>query len=123
MGMRVTRLLDPSGRVVIISNGDIGTVTNLSRFPVAEFIEIAVAAAADLNKAVTTINATGDAIIAQPDHHLKAAPRVLGITAFSAASITIRVSVISAPLELVAEQIRIRGALHEALAAAEIPLA
>ena len=123
MGMRVTRLLDTGGRIVIISNGDIGTVTNLSRNPVIDFVEIAVAAAADLNKVVSILNAAGEALYAQPDHHLKAAPQTQGITAFSAASVTVRVSVAADPRNLLADQMRTRGALREALIAAETPLA
>ncbi|HLK60806.1 MAG TPA: mechanosensitive ion channel domain-containing protein [Chthonomonadaceae bacterium] len=123
MGMRVTRLLDPGGRVVLIANGDIGVVTNLSRNPVSDFVEVAVAAGADLNKVVSTINAVGEALFAQPNHHLKAAPKLQGITAFSAASVTIRIEVVSDPRDLIAEQMRLRGALRESLTAAEIPLA
>src|SRR5262249_52051065 len=37
MGMRVTRLLDTSGKEYLFANGDIGTVTNLSRHPVKDF--------------------------------------------------------------------------------------
>jgi small conductance mechanosensitive channel len=123
MGMRVTRVLDFTGRLHLISNGDIGTVTNLSRHPVEDFIEINVGAAADLNKVAETINITGETLFAEPDHHLKAAPHVLGITAFSATSVTVRVAVVSDPRDLPAEQMRVRSALRAALRAAEIPLA
>lgn len=123
MGMRVTRVLDFTGRLHLISNGDIGTVTNLSRHPVEDFIEINVGAAADLNRVVETINKTGETLFAEPGHHLKAAPHVLGITAFSAASVTVRVAVVSDPRDLPAEQMRVRSALRAALLAAEIPLA
>lgn len=123
LGMRVTRIQDAGGREYIISNGDIATVTNLSRHPVVDFIEVAVAPAADLNKAVEIINATGKNLLALPDDNLRAAPHVLGITAFNATSVTIRVSVVSEPTNLLAEQMRVRGAVREALIAAEIPIA
>ena len=123
MGMRVTRLVDSSGKLVIFANGDIGTITNLSRYPVEEFIDVAVGAASDLNRAIGVINETGAALFESEDHHLKAAPRVLGVTALTAASVTVRVSVVCEPRELPIEQMRLRAALREALAKAEIALA
>ncbi len=123
MGMRVTRLIDPTGKLVILSNGDIGTITNLSRYPVEEFVEIAIGAAADLNKAVEVINEAGAALFSDEGHKLKAPPRVLGLAALTAASVTVRVSVVVDPRELPIEQMRLRAALREALAKAEIALA
>ena len=123
MGMRVTRLVDPSGKHIILSNGDIGTITNLSRSPVEEFVELGLGAAADLNKAIEVITRTGEELFAREDHRLKAAPRVLGITALTAASVTVRVSIICDPGDLPLEQMRLRAALREALAKAELPLA
>ncbi len=123
MGMRVTRLVDSTGKLVILSNGDIGTIVNLSRFPVEEFVEIAVGAAADLNKAIQAINETGASLFAEEGHHLKAPPHALGVSAITAASVTLRVSVVSDPRELPIEQMRLRAALREALAKADVPLA
>ena len=123
MGMRVTRLVDATGKLVIISNGDIGTIINLSRHPVEEFVEIALAAAADLGKAVQVIDSAGKALFESGEHGLKAAPRVLGISALSAASITVRVAVVCDPRDLSIEQMRLRSALRDALAKAEVPLA
>ena len=123
MGMRTTSLEDANGRVYIVSNGDIGTITNHSRNPVVDFIEIALGAAAGLNKAIEALNTAGETLFAQEDHHLHSAPKVLGITAFSAAAITVRISVVSDPRDLPAEQMRVRAAMREALLAAQIPLA
>lgn len=123
MGMRVTRLLDVNGKVYLLSNGDIGTVINLSRNPVEDFIEFNLAANADLNRAIETIRAAGEALFANADHNLKAAPHVLGMTGFTAASITIRVSVVTDPRHLLNEQMNVRAAMREALLQAEIPLA
>ena len=123
MGMRVTRLVDPTGKLVILSNGDIGTITNLSRYPVEEFIEIAIGASADLNRAIQVINETGAELFANEGHYLKAPPRVLGVAALTAAAVTVRVSVVSDPRELPIEQMRLRSALREKLVTAEIALA
>ncbi len=122
MGMRVTRLVDPTGKLVILSNGDIGTIINLSRYPIEEFVEIAIGATADMNKAIAIVNAAGAALFESEGHHLKAAPHVLGVTALTAAAITVRVSVVTDPRELPAEQMRLRSTLRDALAKAEIAL-
>jgi small-conductance mechanosensitive channel len=123
MGMRVTRIVDASGRLHILANGDIGTVTNLSRHRVEEFVEIALAASADLTKTKEIIDAVGAQLSAQDEGRLKAPPQVLGITVLSAASVTVRISVVCDPRDLPAEQMRIRAAVRDALAKAEIPLA
>lgn len=123
MGMRVTRIHEASGKIHILSNGDIGIVTNLSRNPVEDFIEVNVDAAADLSRVVAVIKSAGEALHQQPDRALKAAPHVVGITAFSAASVTVRVAVVADPKHLIAEQMRVREAVRTALLTAEIPLA
>jgi small conductance mechanosensitive channel len=123
MGMRVTRLIDSTGKLVILSNGDIGTIINLSRNPVEEFLEIPIAASADLNRAIEIINQVGGEQFGRDGHHLKAPPRVLGVTALSAASVTVRVSVVCDPFDLPVEQMRLRSAIREALVKAEVLLA
>lgn len=120
MGMRVTRVMDAGGRLYLLANGDIGTVTNLSRHPVEDFIEVGVAASTDLNKLVQTVQDTGQKLFESPDHKLKAAPHVVGITAFSATSVTVRISVVSDPRDLTEEQMRVRAAVRDALQAAGI---
>ena len=124
MGMRVTKIQDATGRVYILANGDIGTVTNLSRNPVEDFIEVTIAPTADLGKVYEIINSSGATLFAQVGtHHLKAPPHILGITAFSATVVTLRIGVTSDPRNLPMEQMRVRAAVRVALLTAEIPLA
>lgn len=124
MGMRVTKIQDAAGKLYVLSNGDIGTVTNLSRNPVEDFIEVTVAPSADLGKVYETIDSAGAALFEQADkHHLKAPPHILGISAFSATAVTLRIGVRADPRDLLAEQMRVRASVREALLAAEIPLA
>lgn len=120
IGMRVTRLVDVNGRLHYISNGDIGTVTNLSRAQIEETIEISVLAETPVEKLIATLNAASDALFASPEHKLKAAPRVQGISGFNATSLTVRITVQAEPRDLLQEQMRLRGALREALLAADI---
>ena len=123
MGMRVTRLQDLSGRIVTISNGDIGQVINLSRKPVEEFIDIAVAAATEVPKLTEAVALAGEKVMNEAGHALKAAPQVVGITALSAASFTVRISVVAEPVSVQREQMRVREALRDAFTQAGIALA
>jgi small conductance mechanosensitive channel len=124
MGMRVTRLRDTAGHLYLVSNGDIGTVINLSRYPVVDFVEVVVAATADLKRVEEVINAAGKQIEVAEGGALKEAPKMLGMASFTAAASTIRVSVVVAdPPHLPTAQMRVRSALRAALLAAELPLA
>ncbi|CCW34072.1 small-conductance mechanosensitive channel [Chthonomonas calidirosea] len=123
IGMRVTRIVDNSGRIYMIANGDIGTVTNLSRNPIVDFVEINVAASADLQKIMEVVEAIGKQLVEAPGSVLKKAPTLEGIMAFSASSMTIRVSLATDPIHLSTEQMRLRGALREAFIEAGIALA
>ncbi len=123
LGMRVTRLLDTNGRTHLLSNGDIGTVTNLSRHAILDYVEVSVAANANLNKVVDVSNAVGASLFAGDEHRLKNAPYVLGITAFTALAVTVRVAVVTEPAYLALEQMRVRASLREAYTRAEIPIA
>ena len=123
LGMRSTRVLDPSGRVVIFANGDIGTVINLSRHPVMDPLEISVAANTDLQKLTTTINAAAHELMQGSAGRLQAAPTVQGISGFSAAALVVRVQVTADPSHLAEESMAVRAGLRQALLTAGIVLA
>ena len=124
MGMRVTRLRDTAGRLYLLANGDIGTITNYSRYPVMDFVEITVAAGTDLKRVEEIVNTIGAGLAAVEQSGLKEAPKMLGVTAFTATSFTVRVSVVAAdPSHLAAEQMKVREALRASLLAADIALA
>lgn len=122
VGMRVTRLRDATGKEHLLANGDIGTVINLSRHPVEEFVEINVSPTADLEKAIRAMNETGIALLKVEGHTLKSAPAVLGVPAFTKDLTTLRISVVTDPMHLEVEKMRVREALRLALIASEIPL-
>ena len=133
IGMRVTRVLDDTGRLHLFANGDIGTVVNLSRYPVSDYIEIGLAGSADLNAALKAIDAAGQALYdkqqanaaeaGSPAPILKAAPIAQGVTGLSAATVTVRVSLVAAPRDLLQAQMAVRRAVLDALRDAAIPLA
>ncbi len=125
VGLRTTRIRDDAGKLYILSNGDITQVCNQSRGAVASFVEIGIAAAADVGKATEIINKAGEELAHdQSDLGFAEPPRVQGLGAMDAAKLTLRVSCpISAPAKLMQAQIALRGLAHQRLMEAEIGLA
>ena len=125
VGLRTTRIRDDSGKLYILSNGDITQVCNQSRGAVASFVEIGIAAAADMGKATDIINKAGEELAhAQSDLAFAEPPSVQGLGAMDAAKLTLRVSCpVTAPAKLTQAQIALRGLTHQRLVEAEIGLA
>lgn len=123
LGMRSTKLRDDSGRLWIVSNGDIATVTNHSRAPVASSIEIGLAPTADARKAEELIAAVCAELFAAEPGRLQSAPRVAGVSGWDQFHTLIRVTLACDPTSLAAEQLRLRTAIHTKLAEAAIPMA
>lgn len=123
IGMRVTRLRDEQGRLWTLANGDIVAVVNPSRAPVESYVEVGIAAGADVRRAQEVINAAGETLYREDAGKLDSAPKVLGVAGFDGARTLLRVSVVSNPRSLSAEQLRVREAIREALAREEIGVA
>jgi len=125
VGLRTTRIRDDMGRLYILSNGDITQVCNQSRGAVASFVEIGIAAAADVGKATDIINKAGQELAqGQSDLGFAEPPSVQGLGAMDAAKLTLRVSCpVTAPAKLTQAQIALRGLAHQRLVEAEIGLA
>jgi len=125
IGLRTTRLRDDTGKLYILSNGDISQVCNQSRGAVASFIEIGVAPTADVAQVTGIINGAGAELVReQPDLGLATPPTVQGLGAMDAAKLTLRVSCpVTAPARLTGAQIALRGLIHQHLAEAGIGLA
>jgi small-conductance mechanosensitive channel len=125
MGMRLTRIRDDAGRLYMISNGDISQVCNLSRGTVSTYIEVAIAADADIAKATDVIDAAGKDLMGdRPDIDFVKPPAVQGIGAMEAAKLTLRVACVTTSPSLLTEaQIALRGLVRERLSAAGIALA
>ena len=125
VGLRTTRIRDDAGKLYILSNGDITQVCNQSRGAVASFVEVGIAAAADVSRATAIINQAGEEIARdQPDLDFAAPPAVQGLGAMDAAKLTLRVSCpVTTPAKLTQAQIALRGLAHQRLVEAEIGLA
>ena len=89
LGMRVTRLRDPDGRLHIFSNGDIAVVCNHSRGSIREVLEIGIAATVAPGDAAQALDAPLQAISNQLG--LAENARVEGIAATDATKSTLRI--------------------------------
>jgi small conductance mechanosensitive channel len=123
IGMRITRLRDDMGRLWILSNGDVSTITNFSRAPVESAVEVSVGAGADLEAVRQAVDAAAARLMAEEGNRLLAPPKSLGVAGYDAAKTTLRVSVVTEPRAANLEQLRVRSAVRQELLAREIPLA
>jgi len=60
LGMRTTRIREKTGRLVILSNGDIAQVINHSRGRLRISVDIPLSAGADMDKAIRALNEAGE---------------------------------------------------------------
>ena len=117
IGMRIVKIRDDSGKLFILSNGDISQVCNMSRGSLVGTIEIGIASAENPSDAVAVIDKTGKELLDdRPDLGLVEAPRAVGIGSADATHTVIKVvlKVNTAP-ELAAAQTALRGLIRERL--------
>ena len=125
VGMRTTRVRDDVGKLYILSNGDITQVVNQSRGAVEAFLEIGIAAAAEVDKATETVNAAGKELAeGRGDLGFAEPPTVQGLGSMDGAKLTLRVTCpVTAPARLAEAQVALRSLIHQRLVEAGITLA
>jgi small-conductance mechanosensitive channel len=122
MGMRVTRLRDDIGKLVILSNGDITTVVNHSRGPLVVAVDISLAPTTDLNRVRALVEEMGQDLLSRINA-LAAPPTLKGVTALDGAKMTVRITAQAQPGHQQEVEIALRTALLERLTKAELKLA
>ncbi|WP_017328235.1 mechanosensitive ion channel family protein [Synechococcus sp. PCC 7336] len=112
LNLRVTRLRSADGNLIVIPNGNISTVENLTNGFSRANLSIEVAYNTDLDLAIATIGKTANDMAADPDWKelIVQDPQVLGVDAFGDNSITIRIWIDTQPLKQwsVAREFRLR---------------
>jgi moderate conductance mechanosensitive channel len=118
IGLRITRIRDEVGKLIILSNGDISTVVNHSRGPLAVAVDLSVAPETDLARLRELVAALplAEETWAEP-------PSVKGVVAMDAAKLTVRITGRAEPGRQSAAELGLRQALREALTAAGVKLA
>lgn len=123
LGMRTTRIRDAAGKLYIISNGDIAQVCNHSRGEVRITLDIAVAAAADIDKARKVMDETGKALAKDMPDLVKTPFTCQGIAQMTATAATVRMSGSVVDHYQEKAQLEMNARIREALRENQISLA
>ena len=93
ISLRITRMRTMNGEVVIIPNGQINQVTNLSRDWARAIVDIPLWPTTDLNEAIAILRDVGTAAFADPKlkHLLLDAPTVMGVESISVRHVNVRI--------------------------------
>jgi moderate conductance mechanosensitive channel len=118
MGMRITRLRDEVGKLIILSNGDISTVVNHSRGPLTVTVDVSVQPDTRLDRLHALVES-----LKMPEELWAEKPAIRGVVAMEAAKLTVRVAGRAHPSRQTQAELALRQAIRDALAAAEIKLA
>lgn len=115
VGMRTTHLRDEQGRMVVIANGDVNLVINHSRMGgVCLSVEVKVSSSADAQAVARLMQAAAsEAGVENP---------LVGVSAFDAASVTLRLTGKVPAREREASELRLKELLYQRLREADVPL-
>lgn len=114
VGLRVTKLRDWGGELHIIPNGQIIQVTNFNRGSMRALVEIGVAYKADLDRAMAIMQEVCDQV-AKEMKTIVEGPEVLGVVAFSAIEVVVRIVAKTIPNEQWTVERVLRKRIKEAL--------
>jgi small conductance mechanosensitive channel len=110
--LRITRLRTPSGERVIIPNGQIVQVTNLSSDWARAVVDVPLRLGTDIGRATAILHEVGAAAYADPELRdvLLDEPTVMGVESFEADQVTLRIVARTLPGRQfqVARQLRVR---------------
>jgi len=117
MGLRVTRMNDLTGKLVVIGNGDITAVINHNRGPVTATVEVGVGLDAQLGQIRELVSAL------PLDRELFAGPAVVeGVANLDGTKMVLRIAAPATPGKAPQAELALRQAIAEALRAHEIPV-
>jgi small conductance mechanosensitive channel len=114
--LRITRLRTATGEVLIVPNGDVRQVVNLSRDWARAVIDVPVPLDSDLNEITTVLRSVCDGAFADPDLHalLLDPPTVMGVESLELDHLNVRVVARTLP----GKQFDVARRLRERIAAA-----
>jgi len=97
--LRRTVIRDPRGALVTIANGEIRTVSNLSRDWSQAFVDVSLAPESPIEKTLQALETAAAALRGDPAwaQALVDGPRILGVQGFDRTSSTVRLQVRTAP--------------------------
>ncbi|MCC2672383.1 MAG: Small-conductance mechanosensitive channel [Armatimonadetes bacterium] len=117
MGLRITRLLDISGKLVSVANGDIVAVINHHRGPVTATIEVGVDSNASLDRIRELV-----AELSLSDGLFTGPAAVQGVTSLEVGKVGVRIAAPGSPGRAPEAELALRQAVGEALRKAEVEI-
>jgi len=121
--MRTTRIRDATGKLYILSNGDITQVCNHSRGRLILCVDYALAPASDLDMARQALDGVGQSIAADFPNEVKEPFKCEGLTQISAASVVIRLTGAVSPSSQDSIRMELNTRVRQALEKSGISLA
>jgi small conductance mechanosensitive channel len=117
IGMRIMRIRDDTGKLYIMSNGDISQVCNMSRGSLVGVLEIGISNGEDIEAAREVVNKAGEKLAANhPDLDLVEPPKVQGLGTADATHVILRIPVkVGTASKLGLAQIEMRGQIRDDL--------
>lgn len=89
VSLRVTKIRSPKGEIVIVPNGQISIVTNLSRSNAVAFATVGISYDTPISKALESMEKAGDKFMQSVDYVVEK-PKVLGVTELADYSVNIK---------------------------------
>lgn len=114
VGLRVTKLSDFDGKLHMIPNGSISTVTNYSRQASRVLVEIGIAYEEDIDRAVLVLKEVCEKVNESFRSLITKDLEVLGVSGFGASDITLTVLGYAEPMQHFAVERAVRKSMKEA---------
>jgi small conductance mechanosensitive channel len=109
MGMRITKLRDDAGRLIILSNGDIAQVINYSKGGFKISFDVAVSAEATPDTVREALEGATQRL--KQEKGISVEPRLRGVVGMTGASVTYRIDATAPPADRLDAEARLRAAL------------
>jgi small conductance mechanosensitive channel len=119
-GMRITKIRDDSGRLIILSNGDITQVINYSKGGYKATVDVSVSSETGMETMQEVVQDAARKLESAFEDDVR--PVLRGIVGMSAASITYRVDLSSPAVQRLEAETRFREALRESLSEKDVKI-
>lgn len=121
IGIRITKIRAFSGELHIVPNGNIQTVTNLSRGSMRALVNVEIAYEEDVDRALIILSELSKRLSAENDNIVEG-PTVLGVTNLGESGIQLTVIAKTKPMEQWAVEREIRKGIKEEFDRADIEI-
>lgn len=89
VSLRVTKIRSPKGEIVIVPNGQVSIVTNLSRSNAVAIVAVGISYDTTIDKAISSLEKVGEKFMQSVDYVIEK-PKVLGVTELADYSVNLK---------------------------------